>query len=111
VYGAEAGNSSFDLIGYKAGFLLRIEVKGDGKKVNTYSPCGCVPSNQNRSVPDCRKFDVLAVVEGSSVRYLRSVYHNFNAASRELVGEELQNKYMRTDLRSRRDRLVEEMLH
>jgi hypothetical protein len=107
VFGAEAGNTSFDIVAHKYGFLLRIEVKGDGSKVNHTSPIACTPSKRNTGTPDCRKFDVLAAVKGTSVRYLRSILHEFNAASKELVGEEVESKMTSKKVLERRKSMVQ----
>jgi PD-(D/E)XK endonuclease len=89
VYGTESGNCSFDIVAYKHDHLLRIEVKGEAKAPRT-SPVAILSA----STMDCRKFDILAVVEGNSVRYLRSILYEFNAASKELVGEETLNHHI-----------------
>jgi len=98
VYRSACPHSSFDLIAYKAGFVIRIEVKGEGR-APANSPVGaCAP----QSKVDCRKFDVLAAVEGNNVRYLRSAMHTFNEASAELVGEEVIDPSTRKDYLARR---------
>ena len=86
-------NSSFDIVAHKNGFLLRIEVKGDNKTRTPRGtgPVGCIGTRTKTNDTDCRKFDILAAVKGNSVRYLRSALHTFNAASKELVGEEVVN--------------------
>jgi hypothetical protein len=101
VFGAEAGNTSFDIVAYKYGFLLRMEVKGYSKRPHTS------PVAVTSGAWDCRKFDVLASVEGTSVHYFRSVFHNFNAASKELVGEEVIDPNTRKDLLLRRESMVQ----
>jgi hypothetical protein len=87
VYGAEGGNSSFDLVAYKYSTLLRVEVKG----AQTGPRTGPV-SSMDRKTGVCLKFDVMARVAGNSVCYLRSIIHTLNEASKELVGEEIQSK-------------------
>jgi len=87
VFVAEAGNTSFDIVAYKHGLLLRVEVRGRKKAPHT----GPVSSMDNRTGV-CTKFDVLAVVDNSEVHYLRSILHTFNEASKELVGEEVASK-------------------
>ena len=101
VYGTEGGNASFDIVAYKHGILLRVEVKGEAKSPRT-SPVAITST----STMDCHKFDILAVVEGVSVRYLRSVLHTFNAASKELVGKETGSTKTRHDLLLRRKTMV-----
>ena len=103
VFGAEAGNTSFDIVAHKHGLLLRVEVKGEPKAPRT-SP---IAYTSNSNSVDCRKFDILAVVDGNSVRYLRSIYHPFNAASQELVGEEIPSSSTRHDLLRRRKSMVQ----
>jgi hypothetical protein len=99
VYTAVAGNSSFDLGACKETFLLRVEVKGENKAPRTSPVCFTARSQK----VDCHKFDILAIVEGQNVRYLRSLLHNFNAASKELVGEEVVDPNTRKDYIARRD--------
>src|ERR1017187_5285102 len=84
VFSAACGNPPFDLVAYKSGIMLRVEVKGSNTRVPRSGPVG---STSRASKVDCRKFDVLAAVDGQSVRYIRSILHPFNAASKELVGE------------------------
>ena len=86
VYGTEGGNASFDIVAYKYGHLLRVDVRGT-KKAPKIGPV----SSTDKRTGVCTKFDILAVVEGNAVRYLRSILHPFNAASKELVGEETVN--------------------
>lgn len=93
-------NSSFDLVAHKNGILLCIEVRGDNTKIPVNSPIG---STKGKRDADCRKFDVVAAVDGQNVRYLRSVLHTFNAASKELVGEEVVHPSTRKDHIARRD--------
>jgi hypothetical protein len=101
VFVAGAGNTSFDIVAYKHGLLLRIEVKGGHHVPHTSPVAICSHSNWN-----CHRFDILACVDGSNVRYLRSIFHTFNAASKELVGEEIASKMTRKDLLLRRESMV-----
>lgn len=103
VFGAEAGNTSFDIVAHKYGFLIRVEVKGEAKSPRTSPVAFAAKSNRL----DCRKFDILAVVEGNSVRYLRSVLHPFNAASKALVGEEISSNHTTKKNLKRRESMVE----
>jgi hypothetical protein len=82
----EDGLCSFDLVAHKDGELLRVEVKGESK-----APRGnLVGSISVAGKLDCRKFDVMAVVEelgqGFGVRYLHSRLHKHTAASYLLTG-------------------------
>jgi hypothetical protein len=82
----EDGLCSFDLVAHKAGELLRVEVKGEGK-----APRGNVVGCTSITAKiDCRKFDVMAVVgelvQGFSVRYLHSRNHTHTVASYLLTG-------------------------
>jgi len=90
VYGAACGNSSFDLVAYKHGHLLRVEVKGRKKAPRGTGPVGSVSKS---SKLDCHKFDILAVIEGNQVWYIRSVLHILNVASEELITAETVNKW------------------
>ena len=90
VYGAACGNSSFDLVAYKHGHLLRVEVKGRKKAPRGTGPVGSVSKS---SKLDCHKFDILAVIEGNQVWYIRSVLHTLNVASEELITAEAVNKW------------------
>lgn len=103
VYGTEGGNSSFDIVAYKHGFLLRIEVKGSNKCPRT-SPFAWDSKSINLN---CRHCDIVAGVKGNSVRYIRSVLHTFNAASKELVGEEITSSRTRHDMLQRRQSMVQ----
>src|ERR1039458_5324151 len=105
VFSAACGNPPFDLVAYKYGFMLRVEVKGEAKAPRTNAPMG---STAKRSHGDCSDFDILAVVDGSNVRCIRSVLHPFNAASKELVGEELQSNRTTFKNRERAKRMLEE---
>ena len=89
VYGAACGNSSFDLVAYKHGHLLRVEVKGRKKSPRGTGPIGSVSKS---SKLDCRKFDILAVIEGNQVWYIRSVLYTLNIASKELITAETVNE-------------------
>lgn len=110
VYGAEAGNSSFDLVVYKHGVLLRIEVKGEAKAPRT-GPVSCMKTRTGvKGSEACLKFDVLAVVDGDSVRYLRSLFHEFNLASKELVGDETPSKKTAHKYLRLRDQLMKDVL-
>ena len=95
-------NSTFDLVAYKHCFLLRVEVKGKHR-----APRGNMPiaSTKGKGNADCRKFDLLAGVDGKEVRYVRSVLHKFNAVSKELVGEEIEDPNTRKDIIARRIKL------
>jgi Holliday junction resolvase-like predicted endonuclease len=101
VFIAGAGNTSFDIVAYKHGILLRVEVKGGHHKIPSTSPVASICKSL-----DCRKFDVLAAVEGNTVRYLRSLFHTFNAASKELVGEEVASKMTSKKNLLRRESMV-----
>jgi hypothetical protein len=90
VYGAECGSASFDLAAYKYGILIRVEVKGEGKAPRT-SPVGSCSDNSRANSADCRKFDILAAVDGQNVRYVRSLLCEPNAVTQELVGTESVN--------------------
>jgi hypothetical protein len=102
VFHAFAGNTSFDIVAYKYGFLLRIEVKGMPAFPRT-SPFATL---SEASTLNCKKCDIVAGVEGSTVKYARSVLHEFNPASKELVGEEVPDKNIRHDLIQRRKTMV-----
>jgi hypothetical protein len=104
VFHAFAGNTSFDIVAYKYGFLLRIEVKGMSKFPRT-SPFAHTGNTGNHNL-NCKKCDIVAGVEGSIVKYARSIFHEFNPASKELVGEETPNKRTRHDLIQRRKTMV-----
>jgi hypothetical protein len=103
----EDGLCSFDMVAHKGGELLRVEVKGDTRtKIPRTSPIASMAGCGKKHGVDCRRFDVLAAVDGENkVRYLRSAVHKFNAASKVLVGEEVENPRTRKDLIARRARL------
>lgn len=79
---SEEGNSSFDLVAYKYGELLRIEVKGITRTGGRF-PKG--PIAQRKSDCNVDRFDVLATVDGMEVQYNRSILHQMNLASMELA--------------------------
>ena len=103
VFGAEGGNSSFDLVAYKFGMLLRIEVKGTRKCPRT-SPFAHTGSKEGGV--DCYKCDVVAGVSGNSVKYVRSIFHMLNSASKELVGKEIQSNRTSHSVLKRRAQLL-----
>ena len=105
VFSAACGNPPFDLVAYKSGIMLRVEVKGKHKAPHSNMPIG---TTAKRSHGDCREFDIFAAVDGSAVRYIRSVLHTFNAASKELVGEELISPKTRKDYIARRSAMQKE---
>lgn len=87
VFRAACANSTFDLVASKHDMLLRVEVVGErsGGRVPKNSPVGGTGKR------DCHRFDIIAAVNGEKIRYLRSVLHAFNCASRELVRKETTN--------------------
>ena len=103
IFSAEYGTTSFDMAAYKHGLFLRVEVKGDTRRVPRNSPVGGI---LKRSL-DCRKFDVLAAVDNQAVRYMRSLLHGFNAASEELVGAETPSKATTRKNQNRAKKLLE----
>jgi hypothetical protein len=101
----EVGNSSVDLIACKFGLLLRIEVKGNKKRniSKNNAPVGAVSGSV-----DCRRFDIVAVVSNHSVRYVRSILHQVNNASIELIHEETINVSTRKDYIARQANMAKE---
>jgi hypothetical protein len=71
------GKSSFDLVAYKAGVLLRIEVKGIGDGKRSTGPV----FEASRSA----LFDVQATVSSQDIRYNRSIYYPANPVTLELT--------------------------
>jgi hypothetical protein len=92
------GKSSFDLVAYKHGELLRVEVKG---LKNKRLPTGPVAGLGGMGV-DCRRFDVLATVHNNRVYYNRSLLHALNTSSLELCGDIAPDKSITNKCRERR---------
>ena len=93
----EDGLCSFDLVAHKDGTLLRVEVKGVNGGGQT--PHGNVVGQTSYKL-DCRRFDILAVVDkGSTVRYLRSLATKADTLTLSLTGEETHSN--RTTLKNK----------
>jgi hypothetical protein len=71
----------FDLVGYKHGAFIRIEVKYRRNRVNV----GSLSTRARSGVLNCSKFDVLAIVNKGTIKYKRSMDTPLNSASSELV--------------------------
>lgn len=84
------GNLSCDMVAYKFGIFVKIEVKGGSERPYRGAPCG---RSSTKASTHCERFDVLATVDAAyTVQYNRSIYHEHNAASLELSGEDAYSK-------------------
>jgi hypothetical protein len=93
VYPIFSFHGPHDLTVYKNNIALRIEVKGESRAPFGGPVTSTGASTRKGAGIDCRKFDVLAVVneQTRTVRYLRSVLHPVNEVSQELIGTEARS--------------------
>lgn len=84
------GKSSFDMVAYKDGELLRIEVKGPKKGRIPTGPVYEVSRKGNRNA---RLYDVLATVVDGAVLYNRSGFTNYTPPLLELCGVDQTSKF------------------
>ena len=101
----EDGLCSFDLVAHKNGVLLRVEVKGHGRKI----PRGSVIGGISHARTDCRRFDIMASVSEhpAQVRYLRSLTAQRNVTTVLLTGEEVQSNCTTFKNQDRAKRILE----